>query len=350
MCERASGLGAGHRRVCRGRWPAGWLIAALLTAFALGCPGEPPPPASDRATISLGRYYWPGMYWIDLAAHHGWFREAGLDVRLVDTTADYNGSLGAVARGELDSQTFYMFDFVRYNVVHGADLVAVLNNDASHGMEAVVARAGIDSLRELRGRKVGVARGTYLEYFLELALRSEGLELSDLEIVDRPRPEGAGEDLETGMLDAVVTWEPVAGQAQKAVRGTRLIDSSALPRAQVTVQVFRRSFIERRPQDVQALVSVWRRATRYVQERPREAFATIAEIYDTTPSDVATWAAVDRILDLEDNRHAFTFGAGLDSLHGGWAQAQDFLLRRGLAPRPLDSTRHIEPRFVRELR
>lgn len=322
--------------------------AALLTLLA--CVGDAPPAPAVADPLRVPRYYWPGQFWVDLAAHHDWFTAEGLAVELVDTNQDYIASLTAVVRGELDMQTFYMYDLVRLNLVEGADLVAVLHTDTPSGAEAVVARPGVDTLHDLRGRRVGLQRGSFFEQFLELALRTASLELDDVELVDRPRGEEAAQDLASGLVDAVATWEPFATEAQRAVGGKRLIDTSALPRAQFVVLALPRSLVEQRPHDVHLLLRIWKRGADALAQSPHEVYATIGQIYGIPAPEVEEFARLDDVADLEDNLLAFAYGPGLASLHGAWAHAEDFLLRRGLARRSLDSTQYIDPRFVRELR
>src|SRR5712691_126502 len=73
--------GSRTRTICR----------LLLSACLLGC-GRPHPAAPSHPPLRVAAYYWPGMYWIDIANDLGWFREAGLNVAIVDTNADYFAS------------------------------------------------------------------------------------------------------------------------------------------------------------------------------------------------------------------------------------------------------------------
>ncbi|MDZ4242746.1 MAG: ABC transporter substrate-binding protein, partial [Candidatus Omnitrophota bacterium] len=198
----------------------------------------PGAPKTSGKPLRISRYYWPGQFWHDIAAQKGWFAAAGLNVELVDTNADYIGFLKMTAEGKLDVNGFTLFDLVRYNA-RGAELVGVIHTDDSTGADAIVARGAIGHVRELRGRRVGVARDSYLEYILSIALERVGLALSDVVLVD-VQAEQAPEALHLGKVDAVVTWEPFATQSAFQAKGRRIFDSSEIPGISPALEVFPR--------------------------------------------------------------------------------------------------------------
>jgi NMT1/THI5 like len=132
-------------------------------------------------------------YWIGIAAAKGWFREAGLNVQLVDCNADYSGSEKDLVEGRLDTNTFVLFDLLDY-IAQGAVLVGVINADYSAGSEKLVARAGIEQIGDLKGKKIGVPHNSYLRYVLEVAIGRVGLKPKDVQIVDL-QPEKVTEEV-----------------------------------------------------------------------------------------------------------------------------------------------------------
>ena len=112
---------------------------------------------------------------------------------------------------------------------------------------------------------------------------------------------------------------------------------------------FHRSFIEERPGDVQAFVNVWHKTTEFIKENPGEALEIIAEIYDVPFEDVAAFAEGDKILDLRDNKVAFSYAAGFESLHGTAKQINDFMKNNDITDMTLDSIEFIDGQFIREV-
>ena len=129
--------------------------------------------------IRVAKYYWPGEFWVEIADSKGWFKEAGLNVELVDANPDYFKSLQDTVDGKIDTNEFVLFDFVKY-LGQGADLVVVLAGDRSLGADGIVAKKGITSVNDLRGKRVGVPNGTYLHFILDTLLEREGIHHSEV--------------------------------------------------------------------------------------------------------------------------------------------------------------------------
>ncbi|MDC1205629.1 ABC transporter substrate-binding protein [Candidatus Pacebacteria bacterium] len=304
-------------------------------------------PQPSGLVMRIPTYYWPGSYWIEIADRKGWFEEAGLIVELIDANPDYYASLEDTVTGKLDVNNFYLFDLMRYRA-EGVDLVVVLSQDATFGMDAVVATHDIQNVADLRGKTIGVPLGTAYEYELDVVLERNGITHTEVTEVDVPG-EKAVEEFVKGTVDAVVTWEPEASAAIEQGNGKKIFDSSEIPGISPSVTGFLRSFVENRPGDVEAYVKVWNKTTKFIKENPDEAFRIIAEIYDESPDEVAGFANLDRILDLQDNRTIFAYANSFVSVHGAARKISDFLVKRGLSEKNLDSTEFIDMRFIRML-
>ena len=192
------------------------LLASSLVSWP-SCSKTPEPPQTSGPPMRIARYNWPGQYWKEIARQKGWFREAGLEVELVDTNQDYYKSLSDMVEGKMDSNSFTAFDMVRFNL-QGADLVAVVSADISFGMDAIVAGNEIEDIAGLRGKKIAVAEGTYSEYLLDVVLRKGGLAPDEVDKVDLITESSVDPFIE-GTVDAIVTWEPLATEAKEKGQG-----------------------------------------------------------------------------------------------------------------------------------
>ena len=322
-------------------------LATALVALLVAC-NTSSPEVHKRGPIRLGSYAWAGNYWIEVAWQKGWFAAAGLDVERVDMNMKYFESLDRLTAGKLDMVAFTQFDLVRY-VAAGHDLVGVAATDYSDGAEALVARPGINAARELRGKRVALHRGSYLEYLLDVFAEREGLHLDELTLVDTLDDAAAGPDLQAGKIDAAFLWEPYLTEAQQSVGGTRLFSTAELPGLTYSVLTLRRDFLRERPDDVAALLRVWERAVRFIREHPDETCEIVASLYQVPLENVRALLRSDRILDLADNSRAFSYGAGFESLHASWRRMNDFMIERGLVTRRVDSPDHLDSRFIHAL-
>ncbi|WP_407571922.1 aliphatic sulfonate ABC transporter substrate-binding protein [Deinococcus altitudinis] len=114
----------------------------------------------------------------------------------------------------------------------GADLkyVAVSVNH-SDSTEAVIVPKGsaLQAVSDLKGKRVGVARGSSAHAFLYSALKGAGLSLSDVTVVPLLPPD-ARPAFETGAIDAWVVWDPFLTTTVQATGARILRDHKGLDR------------------------------------------------------------------------------------------------------------------------
>ncbi len=75
--------------------------------------------------------------------------------------------------------------------------------------EGIVARrdSGINTITDLRGKRIGYFKGSSAHYGIMMALRQSGIRLDQVTLLDMP-PEEQLAALENKDIDAAVTWEP----------------------------------------------------------------------------------------------------------------------------------------------
>lgn len=325
------------------------LVLSLLCLLPTRCARDEPPspaPRPSRRPLRVARYYWPGQFWIDIAAEKGWFAAEGLNVVVVDTSADYYTSLQGTAEGKIDVNIFYVFDLLKRNA-EGADLVGFLSADSDNGASGIVLKPGIDRFSALREKKVAVEIGTFYEYLLSLALAAEGLTLSDVARLDS-KGEQAVKAYRRPEVGAVVTWEPRVGEL--VARGaTRVFDTGDVPGAGAMVFAARRDVVRDRPEDVAALTRVWWKTTRFIRRDPQAAWRIVARLNGKSPGEVEAFASQDSLRDRRENVTAFVYGPGFESLHGLGQSVNRYLLEQGIVDRAVDTTTALDGRFVRAL-
>jgi NitT/TauT family transport system substrate-binding protein len=320
------------------------LRAALLVLSALlqaSCKPAPPP-----FTLSIATYVWPGSFWIDVAWTKGWFAAAGLNVKRMDAHGGYFEALDAVVAGRIDVMGFSEFDLVR-RVADGHDLVGIAAVDDSEGAEALVAHSGIHTLRELKGRRLALPRGTYLEYIFDIVAEREHIDTTSITLVDRSVDEALA-DFVAGRVDAAFLWEPRVTRAL-AAGGESLFSTAQYPGLTYSVLAARRDLIASHPEQMAALLSVWHRASRYVLDHPDETAAIVAQLHGESIATIRELSRRIRVLDLADNDRAFSYAAGFESLHASWRRMNDFMLDRGMVHQRVDSAAHLDTGFIRRL-
>lgn len=323
------------------------ILLVSLSVLVTGCKPTPDVAPKVAAPIRIGASFWPGQYWADIANKKGWFKEAGLNVEMVDTNADYFASFEQVVNGKLDVVAFTLFDLTLYRA-RGKDVVGFLASDYSNGADALVARPGISTVRELAGKKIGLSQGTYLEYIWTILLERNDLKPDAVQIVEMSAEKGAGE-LSSGRVDAIFTWEPFVADALAKTGGEKLFDSSQIPGISWTIYATRGDFLRQRSSEIQKLMQVWKRTEEYIQKEPNEAYTIVAEVNHTTVAEVLAFAQLDKTLGPNENRAAFSYAGGFDSLHGSARRMNDFQIQAGLANNQIESPKLLDSSFIHEL-
>jgi sulfonate transport system substrate-binding protein len=147
----------------------------------------------------------------------------------------------------------------------GAPLVYVGNEPAAPLSEAILVPkdSPLKSVAELKGKKVGLNKGSNVHYLLVKALEKAGLAYGDIETVFLP-PSDARAAFEHGDIDAWVIWDPFQAAAEIAIQARQLSNGEGL----VSNRQFylgERQFTEANPAAVDAIlaaigeIDVWAR-------------------------------------------------------------------------------------------
>jgi ABC-type nitrate/sulfonate/bicarbonate transport system substrate-binding protein len=194
--------------------------AALpMPAFAQGAP--------IRMTIATGVD--PSFAQFYVAKESGIFERNGLDVT-VNTGPSGSAMIAFLVGNQINAaygaeQAGVSANLVDPNVVVVAEGVALLR------WLGIVAR-NITSMDGLKGKRIGVARGTGSETFWLSVVARMNLNAADYTIVNVEAPEMVAA-LERGNIDAYAVWEPWM------TRGTRAVSNSRILVTNENIQVIR---------------------------------------------------------------------------------------------------------------
>ena len=203
-------------------------------------------------------------FWV--AEENGYFKAEGLYVTLREYESGGAAFRAMLAGDPIDivahaptpfaAEAFRRDDF--------ALLAAYATAADSIKMVADAAR-GITSVGDLRGKRIGVSKGTAGEYLLDLVLSTNALAASETKLFDIA-PNEMPRALERGNVDAIVTWEPHIADA-KELLGPRAVE---LGGAEAYREVFllstMRRFAEERIVTIEKFLRAILRAERFIKE------------------------------------------------------------------------------------
>lgn len=320
------------RRPCRSR--RRWLAAAgtaLAAPWLVGC--SPPEPM-----LRVASNVWPGYETLYLARELGRYDERRIRLVEMPSATDVLRALSA----DLIEGAALTLDEMLGALDAGLDLVAVLVFDVSHGADVLMARSDIADLAGLAGRRIGVEQTAVGALMLDAALRAAGLAPTDVRpvylTVDRQQAA-----FEAGSVDAVVTFDPVAGAlARQGAR--RLFDSRRIPGAIVDVLVMRRAALQHQPQALRALLGGHFHALDRLRLAPTEMAPLMAPRLHQTAAEVLESLHGIQQPDLAANR--IWLGGSVPQLQRSADVLQRVMLHAGLLGQPLALNHMCDPTWL----
>ncbi|WP_394559900.1 sulfonate ABC transporter substrate-binding protein [Aquipseudomonas alcaligenes] len=174
----------------------------------------------------------------------------------------------------------------------GADLLYVAHEPPAPTGEAILVPkdSAINSVSELKGKKVALNKGSNVHYLLVRALEDAGLKYSDIQPVYLP-PADARAAFERGSVDAWVIWDPFQSAAEHQLQARSLRDGSGLVDNH-QFYLATRPYAEKNPQVIGVLVEEIRGVGEWVKGNLDEATSQVAPLIGLSPE--ITRQAVER--------------------------------------------------------
>jgi NitT/TauT family transport system substrate-binding protein len=325
----------------RRAWKAVVCLVVLVTAIAAGGCGTKPHTSPRKITIGFSA--WPGWFPWQVAQEQGLFTSHGLNVEL-RYYDNYTDSLTALTTGEIDANSQTLNDTLA-SVAGGSKQTIVLVNDNSTGNDKIIARDGITSIADLKGKQVAVEAGTVDHYLLLLALQQSGLTQNDIKLVPMAT-DAAAEAFATGKVDAVGAFAPFTTTALQRAGSRAIATSAEFPGAIPDHLVVTPTMVHDRPDDIQALVDTWFDTLQWIRTHRDTAISEMARRAGVGTADYRSYDAGTTIFTLRQNLDAFTPGTTAAHLNFQAGQIADFMVATGMVhDRPsLDGL--LDGRFV----
>jgi NitT/TauT family transport system substrate-binding protein len=293
------------------------LLTVLLTLLTLagvtalsGCSDSDA--SGTGGKITLGFSAWPGWFPWQVAQEQGLFAKNGVNVDL-KYFDNYTDSINALSSGAIDANSQTLNDTLS-SASGGAKLSIVLVNDNSTGNDKIIARDGITSIADLKGKKVAVEQGAVDHYLLLLALQEAKLTEKDIELVNLPT-DAAAAAFKSGQVDAVAAFAPFTSTALER-QGSRAISTSAefpgaIPDHLVTSQKLE--------------------TLNWIKNNKDAAIKIMAKRGGVSDADYKSYDAGTTIFTRQQNIDAFTPGVTAQHLDFQANKIIDFITGTGLA-------------------
>lgn len=233
-----------------------------------------------------------------VAKEKGYFLENGLDVEINEYESGppqiddlLSGKISFAIAGEFPGVT-RMFNNKNLRIL------AMLSKQK---LSEVVARKdrGINSPKDLKGKKIGLTKGSVNEVFLGRFLLFNNLSISDVNIIDLS-PLEMTKQIDNGQIDAVAAYEPTPYNIKK-ILGNNAIDWFTQGHQETYVLAYTtEEFIKNHPQVVERYLRSLAQAEQYTKDNNTEIKYFIANTlhYDNDYINYI-WPKITFILSLD---------------------------------------------------
>lgn len=329
------------------------VVAGILLS---GCDNTAKVPEAEKKTetaatqaITIGYSDWPGFVAWQVAIEKGWLKEAGLNVEF--KWFDYSASLSAFAANQLDAVLVTNGDNL-VTASGGTKGVMIMATDYSAGNDVIIAKEGINSIADLKGKSIATEKGLVDHLLLSTALDDAKISLSDVKLVNSMTNE-LPQVFASNSVDAIAVWQPVANQALKSVAGSKIIytskDKPGLIYDTLTVNM---SHLAANKEQWSKLIQVWDKTVKYINDPATHADAVkiMSNRVGVDPQQYEQFIGGTHLLDLAANKKVFTKGSGFDSIYGSTYHVNKFNVSNGIYKTEMDVNGLIYPALIEGLK
>ena len=273
--------------------------------------------------LKIGYSDWPGWVAWQVAIDKDWFKEAGVDVKF--EWFDYSASMDAFAAGKIDAVLMTNGDALVTGAGGGRSSMIMIT-DYSNGNDMILAKPGIKTLTDLKGKKVSVEVGLVEHLLLRNGMKKAGMKAGDIDIVNAKTNE-MPQMLASKDISAIGAWEPIAGQARKAVPGAKAVYTSAdEPGLIYDVLAVNPASVKARRAEWQKVVKLWDKVVAYIEDPKTQpdAVKIMAARSGVSPAEYLSLLKGTKLLTLEEGKKVYVKGNGYQSLYGSTEIANTF--------------------------
>lgn len=189
---------------------------------------------------------------------------------------------------------------------------------------------------DLRGKTVGVARGTIAHQYLYHALEANGVDPNNDITIQNVTPADLPSALQTGSVDAIVSWEPIALQSLEMIENSVEVYRGGGHIQYLFFRWMSPDAVADNPETVQNFVTAFAEAAQFVRMNPDETVEILAESFEGLDPELIRTALGYLSFDLRSSR----------TTQEAVQQGLDFAREVGALEGDYDFAQHYEPRFV----
>jgi NitT/TauT family transport system substrate-binding protein len=196
----------------------------------------------------------------------------------------------------------------------------IFQADWSRGGDAIVVRQGINSVNELKGKKISVAFGTPSHSFLIWMLKAAGMTMQDIQVVEVQSAIDSAKTFKANAVDAAVVWSPDDEDLVQNVSGAKVLKSTKSASHIIADGFFaKEAYLEKNKKMLTQFVEGWMIGAAEINSSPaaKAKAAKILSVGLSQPEDFCL-KAIDnvRLATIGDNQNFFNINGTYKGVKG----------------------------------
>lgn len=211
---------------------------------------------------------------IYIADDQGYFAKNGLNVTVKDDYPNGVVPISDMLDNKIDISVSAEYPAVM--AIFQKENLLVIGTIDRYQNEDIIGRKdrGIESISDLKGKRMGVPRGTICEFFLGRFLNLHGMNLSDVELIDIKASESV-DAIADRDLDAIIYFQPHIYAMKERLGDNAVSWPAQSNQLMFTVMACRDDWAEERPETITRFLKSLDQAERYSVDHPYEAKAIV---------------------------------------------------------------------------
>lgn len=310
------------------------LILAFIAAYML-IPKKP----EKLETVSLAINPVPHSIFIYIALENGYFAEQELDVR-VSKFASGKDALDSLLAGGADVATAADFPLTLAGLSN-QDVYVVAMMGHFNDIKIIARKdSGINSIQDLKGKKIATKKGTSGEVFINKLFNKENISINSINLVSMD-PSDMPAALIRGDIDAFVIFEPYISRAQKELGNKSIVFAPKDIFGETWNLAVSKDFLTKNPGRIKKFLKALLKAEDFYKNNPEESIKIVQK---------HTGAEEDTIHYVLDNAE---LGIGLRKiLPDQMKEAAEWLIDQGIVKNKEvpDYSKMIKADYLNELK
>jgi NitT/TauT family transport system substrate-binding protein len=253
--------------------------------------------SDDPNTLKVQLVTWggyaPGLYYNEGAeanTRSRFYKDYGFRVDF-KVENDLINALNAWIAGEYDVLVQTADAFPLYTApddINALGPKAFMQVDWSRGGDAIIVKRGINTINDLKGKKIAVAVPSPAQTLLISSLEAAGLKYSDVEVVKTADNLKAAELFRSNDIDAAVVWSPDDILATRDVPGSKVL-LTTVEQSHIIADIMFASdkFIKENPKMINGFYEGWMKGVAELKNKSNQQKAAkyLAELNGLSPED-----------------------------------------------------------------